>query len=68
MKVTVIHNPDAGDDDKQPSGDQIVRTIRAAGHKVKYFSTEDKKWEKAFKKPCDIIAVAGGDGTVGRVA
>jgi diacylglycerol kinase (ATP) len=66
MKVTVIHNPDAGED--QPSGDQIVRLIREAGHKAKYFSTEDKKWEKALQKPCDIIAVAGGDGTVGKVA
>jgi diacylglycerol kinase (ATP) len=68
MKVTVIHNPDAGDDDTQPSGDQIIRLIRKAGHKTKYISTEDKKWEKALKKSCDIIAVAGGDGTVGKVA
>jgi diacylglycerol kinase (ATP) len=67
VKVTVIHNPDAGDD-TQPSGDQIVRLIRKAGHKAKYFSSKDKKWKKALKKPCDLIAVAGGDGTVGRVA
>ena len=67
MKVTVIHNPNAGDD-TQPSGDQIVRLIREAGHKAKYFSSKDKKWKKALRKPCDIIAVAGGDGTVGRVA
>ena len=66
MKVTLIHNPDAGDD-TQPSGDQIVRLIRKAGHKAKYFSSKDKKWKKALKKPCDIVAVAGGDGTVGRV-
>jgi diacylglycerol kinase (ATP) len=68
MKVTVIHNPDAGDDDTQPSGDRIIRLIRKAGHKTKYISTEDKKWEKALKKSCDIIAVAGGDGTIGKVA
>jgi Diacylglycerol kinase catalytic domain len=67
MKVTVIHNPGAGDD-AQPSGNQIMRFIRKAGHKAKYFSTEDKKWEKALKRPCDIVAVAGGDGTVGDVA
>jgi diacylglycerol kinase (ATP) len=67
MKVTLIHNPDAGDD-KQPSGDQIIRLIRKAGHKIKYFSSKDKKWKKALKKPGDIIAVAGGDGTVGGVA
>jgi diacylglycerol kinase (ATP) len=67
MKITLIHNPDAGDD-AQPSGDQIVRLIRKAGHKPKYFSSKDKKWKKALKKPCDIIAVAGGDGIVGKVA
>ena len=42
--------------------------IRKAGHKVKYQSCKEKKWKKALKKPCDIVAVAGGDGTVGKVA
>ena len=42
--------------------------IRAAGHKVNYQSSKDKKWKKALKKNCDIVAVAGGDGTVGKVA
>lgn len=67
MKVTLIHNPGAGDDE-QPSGDQLIRLIRKAGHKTKYFSSKDKKWKKALKKPGDIVAVAGGDGTVGGVA
>lgn len=67
MKVMVIHNPDAGDD-TQPSADQIVRLIRKAGHKAKYQSSKDRRWKKALKKPCDIIAVAGGDGIIGKVA
>src|SRR5512132_1717893 len=67
VKVTLIHNPEAGGD-TQPSGDQIIRLIRRAGHKAKYFSSKGKKWKKALKKPCDIVAVAGGDGTVGKVA
>jgi diacylglycerol kinase family enzyme len=42
--------------------------IHSAGHKVKYQSSKDKDWKKALKKSCDIIAVAGGDGTVGKVS
>ncbi|HEX9265169.1 MAG TPA: diacylglycerol kinase family protein [Candidatus Binatia bacterium] len=67
IKVTLIHNPSAGDD-SQPSGDRIVEMIQSAGHKVKYQSSKEKDWKKALKKRCDIIAVAGGDGTVGKVA
>jgi diacylglycerol kinase (ATP) len=67
IKVTLIHNPKAGDRPR-PSDDEIVRLIRKAGHKVKYQSCKEKKWKKALKKPCDIVAVAGGDGTVGKVA
>jgi diacylglycerol kinase family enzyme len=33
-----------------------------------YQSSKEKKWKKALKKPGDIVAVAGGDGTVGKVA
>jgi diacylglycerol kinase (ATP) len=42
--------------------------IQSAGHKVRYHSSKEKDWKKALKKPCDIIAIAGGDGTVGKVA
>ncbi|MGH7872758.1 MAG: diacylglycerol/lipid kinase family protein [Candidatus Binatia bacterium] len=66
IKITLIHNPSAGDE-SQPSGDRIVELIQAAGHKVKYQSSKDKDWKKALKKPCDMVAVAGGDGTVGKV-
>ena len=49
-------------------GTRIVEMIQAAGHKVRYQSSKEKDWKKALKKSCDIIAVAGGDGTVGKVA
>lgn len=67
MKITLIHNPDAGDGTKL-SGDEILRLIREAGHKPKYQSVEEKNWKRALKKPGDIVVVAGGDGTVGKVA
>jgi diacylglycerol kinase (ATP) len=67
MKITLIHNPAAGDD-SQPQGDRIIEMMQAAGHKVRYQSSKEKDWKKALRKSCDIIAVAGGDGTVGKVA
>jgi len=63
----LIHNPAAGDG-SHPSGDRIVEMIESAGHKIKYHSIKEKDWKKALKKSCDIIAIAGGDGTVGKVA
>ena len=67
MRVTLIHNPGAGDD-KQPTAGQLEALIEEAGHKVRYESTKEKGWAKALKKETDLVAVAGGDGTVGKVA
>ena len=67
MKVTLIHNPDAGGDN-QPSGDDISELIHKAGHSATLQSSKDVDWDKALQEPADIIAVAGGDGIVGQVA
>jgi diacylglycerol kinase (ATP) len=67
MRVTLIHNPGAGDDD-QPGPEEIQRLVRAAGHQVIYQSCKDAQWAAALDRPCDLVAVAGGDGTLGRVA
>lgn len=65
MRVTLIHNPGAGDH-KQPSAGQIEALMKEAGYKILYQSTKEKGWHKALKKSADLVAVAGGDGTVGR--
>ena len=67
IKVTLIHNPSAGAD-KPTSGAEILRVVRAAGHTVEYQSSKEYKWTRALKQKTDIIAVAGGDGIVGKVA
>jgi diacylglycerol kinase family enzyme len=67
MKVTLIHNPDAGDNE-QPVGDQLVRLIRSKGHDVIYRSSKDDDWDNALKETSDIVAAAGGDGLIGKVA
>lgn len=67
MRVTLLHNEDAGDDE-QPDGKALRDLIRAAGHEVLYQPCSDEHWAAALDHPADIVAVAGGDGTVGRVA
>ena len=67
MKVTLIHNPGAGDG-SQPTDGQLVALIEEAGHKVRYHSTEDGDWKRALRKKADLVAIAGGDGTVGKIA
>jgi diacylglycerol kinase family enzyme len=67
MRVTLIHNAGAGDDD-QPSAKQLSQLIRNAGHALSYRSTDDDDWAAALNESADLIAVAGGDGTIGRVA
>ncbi|MGH7851839.1 MAG: diacylglycerol/lipid kinase family protein [Candidatus Binatia bacterium] len=66
MRVTLIHNPEAGSDD-QPSGDELVRLVREAGHSVVYQSSKHADWQRSLDEPADLIAVAGGDGAVGLV-
>jgi diacylglycerol kinase family enzyme len=65
--VTLIHNPGAGKQGRNDSG-KLVALLRDAGHEVRYQSSKDDGWEDALEEPSDLVAVAGGDGTVSRVA
>lgn len=64
MLITLIHNPSAG---KQSDAKTLKRMLHQAGHEVRYRSTKESGWKRALKKEADLIVVAGGDGTVGRV-
>jgi diacylglycerol kinase family enzyme len=65
--VTLIHNPGAGKQGRT-NAEQLVELLEDAGHQVRYQSSKDDGWKKALKQPADLVAVAGGDGTVARVA
>jgi diacylglycerol kinase (ATP) len=67
MRVTLIHNPQAGEDE-HPSVDEMLALIRAAGHAVTCESSKGDHLDRALENPGDLVAVAGGDGTVGAVA
>jgi diacylglycerol kinase (ATP) len=66
VRVTLIHNPNAG---RHGKGDRkrLLAVLREAGHDVSYQSSKDDDWQKALKKPADLVVVAGGDGTAARV-
>jgi diacylglycerol kinase family enzyme len=66
MRVTLIHNPDSGGG-AHSTGDRLLALIRSGGHHVTYVSSHEK-WRSALEEPGDLVAVAGGDGTVGKVA
>ena len=67
MRVTLIYNPGAG----RLEGDgaaKLVAFLEEQGHVVRVQSAADRDWKKALAEPADLVAVAGGDGTVARVA
>jgi diacylglycerol kinase family enzyme len=63
--VTLLHNDGAGDEDH--SADALRSLITAAGHQVAYQATDDPHWHQALDAPADLVAIAGGDGTVRQV-
>jgi diacylglycerol kinase (ATP) len=67
MNVTLIHNPAAGKEN-QASGADLAHLIETAGHSVRYQSTHRAGWREALDEPADLIAIAGGDGIVGKAA
>ncbi|HEY4374485.1 MAG TPA: diacylglycerol kinase family protein [Burkholderiales bacterium] len=72
MQITLIHNPGAGGagqaNPKHPDRAALEGLLREAGHGVFYQSAAEEDWDTALKRPADLVVVAGGDGTVARVA
>ncbi len=66
VRITVVHNPTAGEEDH--SANDIVGALDAAGHQTRYQSTKENQFGRVLDKPADLILVAGGDGTVKKVA
>jgi diacylglycerol kinase (ATP) len=65
VRVTLIHNPTAGDE--RHSRDGLVAVLADAGHDVIYQSIKDDRWEQALGEDTDLVVVAGGDGSVRKV-
>jgi diacylglycerol kinase (ATP) len=63
LRVTLLHNPTAGD--AQHSSERLGAVIAAAGHDVAYRLLGDDDWDSALGG--DLVVVAGGDGAVRKV-
>jgi diacylglycerol kinase family enzyme len=66
MRVLLIHNPKAGD--RKHGKKHLMRSLKRNGLQAYYQSVKGRGWEKAFRKPVDIVIAAGGDGTVHKTA
>ncbi|MBV8214879.1 MAG: hypothetical protein JOZ08_16860 [Verrucomicrobia bacterium] len=66
MKIALFHNPGAGE--RALDGNQLIRLFAEAGHDVLYVPIQHGGWESVFRNRIDRAVVAGGDGTVSRLA
>jgi diacylglycerol kinase family enzyme len=62
----VVHNPGAGEG--AVTKKELIALINSAGFGCSYSSTKKKGWEKFESLENDFIILAGGDGTVRKVA
>jgi diacylglycerol kinase family enzyme len=66
VRVTLVHNPAAGDE--RHSAKRILKELAEAGYDATLESTKKKGVQKALEDPGELVIVAGGDGSIKRVA
>jgi diacylglycerol kinase (ATP) len=62
----LMHNPTAGHG--QYAKDDLLALLKKNGYEVRYQSTKEDDYALALEEPAELVIVAGGDGTVGKVA
>ena len=63
MRILLVHNPSAG---SSPDVRPLIRALEDAGHQVRRIAREELT--EALNESVDVVAAAGGDGTVRAVA
>jgi diacylglycerol kinase family enzyme len=66
MRIALVYNPSAGEGSLEV--DELHRLLEELGHEVKDFGRRKKGLRKAMDWAPDVLAIAGGDGTVARAA
>ncbi len=68
MRVTLIYNPSAGALGG-PDAEPLERLIRSHGHQLtECCDCKHERLAAVLSAPADLVAVAGGDGTLARIA
>jgi diacylglycerol kinase (ATP) len=63
MRIFLIHNPEAGE--QETDATTLVRLFEREGHHVRYHHADEEAFPGDAAE-ADAIAVAGGDGTIGK--
>jgi diacylglycerol kinase (ATP) len=66
MRTLLLHNPTAGDGSAK--ADNLEAALSRSGCLVTSCSRGDETYKTALREPWDLVAVAGGDGTVAKAA
>lgn len=67
MRIALLHNSSAGSEDHTDR--ELVKWIRKAGHEVEQVASKLTTLLAGLQhSPCDLVVVAGGDGTVSSAA
>lgn len=64
--VKVLHNPKAGSAELNKK--QLLKSLQTAGYRCSYTSTKKSGWDEIDAGKTDFVVLAGGDGTVRKVA
>ncbi|MGH6866930.1 MAG: diacylglycerol/lipid kinase family protein [Methyloceanibacter sp.] len=66
MRALLVHNPSAGSG--RPTAEELLAALDDSGLSTTYCSSKTGHLDQALSHPADIVIVAGGDGTVGKIA
>ena len=65
MRIAVVHNPTSGD--AHPTRAELLATLARHGHQADYYSSV-REWREEVGEAPELVVVAGGDGTIRKLA
>jgi diacylglycerol kinase family enzyme len=67
MRALLVHNPSAGSG--HPSREELLSLLDDADFTTRYFTSKDDLYKEALARgDAELVIVAGGDGTVAKIA